>query len=68
MDLLQQYAQILDFQYEVYLVPDGLFGSPDEFGNWNGVIGEIMNGVNPPNSLYVFNILINLICYLLRLI
>ena len=30
-------------EVEVYMAPDGLYGEPDEDGNWNGLVGELVN-------------------------
>lgn len=34
----------LNFTYELYLVEDGKFGSVDENGNWDGMIGDLVLG------------------------
>ncbi|ELU14506.1 hypothetical protein CAPTEDRAFT_192796 [Capitella teleta] len=41
LDLL---ADSLNFTYDLYEVPDGLFGVEDERGRWNGMIGEVHDG------------------------
>ena len=46
VDLIDALAERLEFTYELYPVPDGKFGEVMENGEWNGVIGEILNGVN----------------------
>ena len=33
----------LSFEYELYMAPDGQYGEQDEFGNWNGIMGELVN-------------------------
>ena len=45
VELMDKIAQNLQFEYELYPVPDGQFGSIDENGEWNGMIGEVLNGV-----------------------
>ena len=45
MDLLGHLARKIGFEYKVYLVPNGSFGSKEDDGSWNGLIGEIMRGV-----------------------
>ena len=45
IDLLNRISQELGFQYELYLVPDGNFGSLKSNGEWNGMIGEVLKGV-----------------------
>ena len=27
----------------MYIAPDGTYGQPDEAGNWNGLVGELVN-------------------------
>lgn len=45
VDLIRHVAEMLEFDYELYLVPDGKFGSMDDHGNWNGMMGELLSGV-----------------------
>ncbi|XP_045532788.1 ionotropic receptor 25a-like [Pieris brassicae] len=42
IDLMDEISQILKFDYEISLSPDGKFGAIDESGNWNGIIKELM--------------------------
>ncbi|CAH1777268.1 unnamed protein product [Owenia fusiformis] len=46
IDMLAEMASIKDkeFEYELYLVPDGNYGSQDDQGNWNGLIKELIDG------------------------
>ncbi|XP_052795006.1 glutamate receptor 2-like isoform X2 [Mya arenaria] len=44
VDLIQEVADMLKFNYEIYLVHDGKFGSKLADGNWNGMIGELLSG------------------------
>ncbi|XP_035237149.1 glutamate receptor U1 [Anguilla anguilla] len=44
IDLLSALAKKLDFKYNLHLVKDGKYGSLQESGNWNGMIGEVMRG------------------------
>ena len=46
IDLIREVANMLKFDYEVYLVHDGNFGSKQEDGSWNGMIGELLEGVS----------------------
>ena len=46
IDLLKATAAMLGFQYQIYLVPDGQFGDKNPDGSWNGLVGELMNGVS----------------------
>ncbi len=46
IDLLQAIADMLGFQYELYLVPDGKFGAENTTtGEWNGLVKEIIEKV-----------------------
>jgi hypothetical protein len=46
LDLLAEIAKRLDFDYEVYEVPDGSYGSRNKDGSWNGMINELIQGVS----------------------
>ncbi len=44
-DLIYRLSQDMGFEYEIYLVPDGNYGSVvDQQGTWNGMIGEVTRG------------------------
>ncbi|XP_046553421.1 glutamate receptor ionotropic, kainate 2-like [Haliotis rubra] len=43
VDLLTHVAETLSFNFEIYLVPDGNFGSKKD-GEWNGMIKELLDG------------------------
>ncbi|XP_074650307.1 glutamate receptor 2-like [Tubulanus polymorphus] len=55
IDMLQEIADIIGFQYELYEVPDGKFGSKDDNGNWNGIVQELITG-NATMSLATMSI------------
>ncbi|XP_063230536.1 uncharacterized protein LOC134535392 [Bacillus rossius redtenbacheri] len=47
MDLLENLAQELEFDFHLYVVPDGAFGSRQAAGNaskWDGVVGDLVSG------------------------
>lgn len=44
VDLIELVAKKLKFDYEIYLVHDGNFGSRQPNGEWNGMIGELLAG------------------------
>ena len=46
IDLLNELARHLKFTYEIYVSPDGKYGSETENGTWNGMIGELLNEVS----------------------
>ncbi|KAL0830384.1 hypothetical protein ABMA28_002566 [Loxostege sticticalis] len=42
IDLIEEIRQIVKFDYEIVVSPDGNFGTMDENGNWNGIIKELI--------------------------
>lgn len=46
IDLLKELATVLGFTYEIRLVPDGRYGIPDDKGQWNGMIRELIEHVS----------------------
>nr|XP_006822967.1 PREDICTED: glutamate receptor ionotropic, kainate 2 [Saccoglossus kowalevskii] len=42
VDLLEEISQILGFKYKIELVPDGKYGAPEEDGQWNGMVGQLI--------------------------
>uniref|UniRef100_A0A8D0G9F2 Glutamate receptor n=1 Tax=Sphenodon punctatus TaxID=8508 RepID=A0A8D0G9F2_SPHPU len=42
IDVLESLANYLGFKYEIYVAPDHKYGSPQEDGTWNGLIGELV--------------------------
>ncbi|XP_045769552.1 ionotropic receptor 25a [Maniola jurtina] len=42
IDLIEEIRQIVKFDYEITLTPDGNFGTMDENGNWNGIVKELI--------------------------
>ncbi|XP_073675539.1 glutamate receptor U1 [Garra rufa] len=44
IDLLSAISKKLDFKYDIQLVKDSRYGTTDDSGNWNGMIGEIVRG------------------------
>ena len=46
VDLLNELAAILKFNYELYLVADGQYGSRSTDGSWNGLMRELTTGVS----------------------
>jgi len=40
-------ALTIPFQYELRLVGDGKYGAKEANGQWNGMIGELINKVPP---------------------
>lgn len=58
VSLFQIVANELNFNFDLYLVEDGLFGGIDENGTWNGMLGDVIykkadiaiNAFNPTKS------------------
>lgn len=46
VDLLAMLSKKLGFKYKLHLVKDNRYGAMDSSGNWQGMIGEIIKGVN----------------------
>lgn len=45
IDLLALLKEDLNFTYDLYLIEDNKFGSVDENGNWNGMMGALVTGI-----------------------
>jgi hypothetical protein len=45
IDLIKELQKIMDFEYELYLAPDGEYGNMDANGIWNGMVKELMDRV-----------------------
>jgi hypothetical protein len=50
MDILLDLAERLNFSFEIEIVKDATFGKKNEKGEWNGIIGELVNRVCPSFS------------------
>ncbi|CAH1246687.1 GRID2 [Branchiostoma lanceolatum] len=46
MDLLKELSIMLDFDYELYEVHDGKYGSRRADGTWDGMIGDVIMGAD----------------------
>lgn len=48
MDLLENVAEELEFDFQLYIVSDGLFGTKTISENgeqkWNGIVGDLVSG------------------------
>lgn len=55
VDLIDEIARMLDFEYEIYLVHDGNFGSKKSNGEWNGMIGELLAGVRTTQLINIMS-------------
>lgn len=45
IDLIEMIKEEVKFTYDLYEVPDGMFGTMNDRGEWNGLIGELVDGV-----------------------
>ena len=45
IDLLDHFSRHMKFSYLIKLVPDGNYGSEVDGGNWNGMVGELVERV-----------------------
>ena len=45
-DLTKKVAEIVKIDYMIVPVKDAKYGSPDENGTWNGMVGELVRKVN----------------------
>jgi ionotropic glutamate receptor len=45
-DLAAELAKLIGFNYSISLVKDGKYGTRQSDGSFNGMIGEIVRGVN----------------------
>lgn len=43
IELIEKLSQKLGFNYTFELQPDGVYGTPDKTGEWNGMIRELMD-------------------------
>ena len=53
VDLLREIAKILNFTYEIHLVADGQYGSPQgESDEWTGMVKELIDQVCNRTFIY----------------
>jgi hypothetical protein len=57
IDLINQLAEMYKFNFTIYKVADNKYGTPNEKGEWNGLVGDLINGVNK-NSKLIFKLII----------
>lgn len=46
VDLIEEIASDLKFQYKIKEVDDGSYGRKNDLGEWNGMIRELIDGVS----------------------
>lgn len=49
IDLLKELKKIIEFEYEIYEAPDGIYGRMSSTGEWNGMVKELMDKVRSRN-------------------
>jgi ionotropic glutamate receptor len=45
IDLLEELKNLMNFDYELYVAPDGQYGRMNEQSEWNGMVKELMEKV-----------------------
>ena len=45
VDLANKIAELVQFEFKISVVRDDKYGSEDENGTWNGMIGELLRNV-----------------------
>lgn len=53
VDILLELANRLNFSFEIEIVKDKTFGKKNEKGEWNGIIGELVNRVRRISWRYI---------------
>ena len=46
IDMLDEIARRLQFNYSIRITTDSAYGKEDENGRWSGIIGELSRRVN----------------------
>jgi hypothetical protein len=46
IDLLEDIAKLNEFEYEIYVVPDGMYGARIDDETWSGMLGELLDAVS----------------------
>ncbi len=52
IDLITEISKKLNFEFELYVSPDGNYGSKNSEGDWNGMIRELIVGVSHSQCLF----------------
>ena len=66
IEMMEVISQMLQFEYEFYVVHDGNFGIRLETGEWNGMIGEVLCGVNRIYGCYIYSFTVTWRCDIVR--
>ena len=56
MDILEILQRRLQFKFKLYEVKDNSYGSLDENGEWNGMVREVIDGVNIQKYLFLIKL------------
>ena len=54
VDLIDQVAGHVGFDFQLHLVADGKLGTPGDEGSWNGMVGELLRGVRMLKYIIVY--------------
>ena len=52
IDLITEISKKLNFEFELYVSPDGNYGSKNIEGDWNGMIRELIVGVSHSHCIF----------------
>ena len=45
VDVLHEIASIVGFRYTIRVVPDGKYGAPNKWNEWNGMVRQLIDKV-----------------------
>lgn len=63
IDILLELSERLNFTFEIEIVKDETFGKRNDKGEWNGIIGELVNRVFTLHPFFVSKNFINQFFY-----
>lgn len=59
VDLMEKlFRKIDDLPYEIQIVKDTKYGNPDENGQWNGMVGELLREVSCRLSMLAIGLIL----------
>lgn len=51
VDLIDELSRMLLFNYTFHIQEDGKYGNPDKYGNWDGMLGKVIDGVSSSSHI-----------------
>ena len=54
IEILKALSDMYEFNYTIYQVADNKYGLPNEKGEWNGLVKELIDGVSFTNRKIYF--------------